>query len=133
MGRIMIKHSTMEQGALYGIGTVSFPKFISLPAQLKMGMEVILEAAHKAHESIGQDYRISLEDRGDRLAYVLQDCVFCAGKHCNRPMCMFLTGNLEGALHWLTGETFHIEEVECRAMGAKACVWEINKQPVEHK
>lgn len=129
MGRVMIKYSTMEQGALYGIGTVNFPKFLSLPAQLKMGTEVILEAARKASQSVGQDYHIFLEDRGDRLAYIVQDCVFCVGKYSNRPMCMFLTGNLEGALHWLTGEGFHIEEVECRAMGAKACVWEILKEP----
>jgi DNA-binding SARP family transcriptional activator/predicted hydrocarbon binding protein len=128
MGRVMVKYSTMEQGALYGIGTISFPKFMSLPAQLKLSMEVILEAARKTSQTIEQDHRIFLEDRGDRLAYINQDCVFCAGKESNRPMCIYLTGNLERGLHWLTGAEFHIEEVECRAMGAKACVWEINKQ-----
>ena len=133
MGRMMVKHSTMEQGALYGIGTISFPKFMSLPAQLKLSMEVILEAARKTSQTIGQDHRIFLEDRGDRLAYINQDCIFCAGKESNKPMCMYLTGNLEGGLHWLTGAEFHIAEVECRAMGAKACVWEIRKQPKEQR
>ena len=131
MGRLMIKHSTMEQGALYGIGTVAFPRFLSFGAQLKMGMEVILEGVRKASQSIGQDHRVFLEDRGDKLAYIVQDCVFCAGKQSNRPICMFLTGNLHEALHWLTGEEIYIEEVECRAMGAKACVWEIDKHPKE--
>jgi len=128
MGRVMIKHSVTEQGALYGIGTVNLPKFLSLPAQLKMGMEVILEAARRPSQSIGQEHRIFLEDRGEKLAYIVQDCVFCAGKESNRPMCMYLTGNLQEALRWLTGEQIHIEEVECRAMGAKACVWEIDLQ-----
>jgi DNA-binding SARP family transcriptional activator len=130
MGRLSAKNSVVEQGAFYGIATVHFPKFISLPAQLKMSMEVILEAVRKPSLSIRQDHRISLEDRGEKLAYIVQDCVFCAGKESNRPMCMYLTGNLEGALHWLTGETIHVEEVECRAMDAKACVWEIDKRPL---
>jgi len=131
IGHVMAKHSTMEQGALYGIGTVTFPKFMSLPAQLKMGMEVIVEGVRKASQSIGQDHRLFLEDRGDKLAYIVQDCVFCAGKESNRPMCMLLTGQLQEGFRWLTGEAIHIEEVECRAMGANACVWEINKQPKE--
>lgn len=133
MGRVMVKHSILEQGASYGIATISFPKFASLPVQLKMSMEVILEAVRKASQSIGQDHRLFLEDRGDRLAYIVQDCIFCAGKESNRPMCMFLTGNLQGGLHWLTGEEFEIEEVECRATGARACIWEIHKEPKKLK
>jgi len=46
---------------------------------------------------------------------------------------MLLTGQLQEGFRWLTGEAVHIEEVECRAMRAKACVWEINKQPQEHE
>jgi predicted hydrocarbon binding protein len=133
MGRLAIQHSVMDQGALYGIGTVTFPKFASLPAQIKMGMEIIVEAVRKASQSVGQDHRLFLEDRGHKLAYIVQDCIFCAGKESNRPMCMFLTGNLQASLHWLTGEDIYIEEVECRAMGAKACVWEIDKRPKEHE
>jgi len=34
-------------------------------------------------------------------------------------------------MHWLTGKNFEIQEVECRAQGAKACVWEISKTPKE--
>ena len=133
MGLTMAKHSTIEQGALFGIGTVTFPKFASLSAQLKIAMDVILEGVRKASQPIGQDHRVFLEERGDKLAYIVQDCIFCAGKESNKPMCMYLTGNLQGGLRWLTGEMFHIEEVECRAMGAKACVWEIHKQPMELK
>lgn len=132
MGRLAIKHSVADQGALYGIGTVTLPKFASLPAQLKVTMEVIVEAVRKASQSIGQDHRLFLEDRGDKLAYIVQDCIFCAGKQSNKQMCMYLTGNLQGSLRWLTGEEFHIEEVECRAMGAEACVWEIHKQPKQN-
>ena len=133
MGRTALKYSVTDQGALYGIGTVKFPPFISLPAQLRMSMEVILEAVHKASHFIGQEHRLFLEDRGDKLAYIVQDCIFCAGKESNGPICMFLTGNLEGSLRWLTGEEIRVEEVECRAMGARACIWEIYKEPKKVK
>ena len=132
IGHTMTKYSTMEQGALYGIGTVSFPKFLSLSAQLKMAMEVIVEGVRKPSQSIGQEHRVFVEDRRDKLAYVVQDCAFCAGKQSSRSICMLLTGQLQEGFRWLTGEVLNIEEVECRAMGAKACVWEILKQPVQH-
>jgi DNA-binding SARP family transcriptional activator/predicted hydrocarbon binding protein len=129
MGHRAVRYSVTEQGALYGIGTITFQRFMSFPAQLKLSMEVILEGVRKASQSIGQDHRVFLEDRGDKLLYIVQDCVFCAGKESNRPMCMYLTGQLQGGLYWLTGETIHVEEVECRALGASACIWEIHKQP----
>jgi predicted hydrocarbon binding protein len=34
-------------------------------------------------------------------------------------------------LTWLTGKVFDVEEVECRAMGAPACVWEVSKKAKE--
>jgi len=34
-------------------------------------------------------------------------------------------------VRWLTGKEFEVEEVECRATGAPACVWEISKTPKE--
>lgn len=127
IGRGTVKHSIMEQGALYGIGTINFPKSISFSSQIKMSMEVILDAARKSSQTIGQNHHVFLEDRGDKLAYINQDCAFCAGKESNQPMCIYLTGNLQEALHWLTGKEIYIEEVECRAMGAKACIWDIQK------
>jgi hypothetical protein len=52
----------------------------------------------------------------------------CAGM----PVSAGATGqskSTQEAIHWLTGKEFEVQEVECRAMGAPACVWEINKTP----
>jgi predicted hydrocarbon binding protein len=129
MGRVMIKHSTIEQGTLYGIGTVTLPKFLSLPARLRVSMEIIQDAARAASQPTGHIHHWVIEDRGDNLAYILEECAFCAGKHSDMPMCMLLTGQLQEAVRWLIGKEFEINEIECRAMGASACVWEISKQP----
>jgi predicted hydrocarbon binding protein len=48
------------------------------------------------------------------------------------PVSAGATGQSEStqeAIHWLTGKEFEVQKVECRAMGAPACVWEINKTP----
>jgi predicted hydrocarbon binding protein len=53
----------------------------------------------------------------------------CAGKLADTPICWLFTGSLEESLRWLTGKEFEIVEVECRAAGAPACVWEVPKTP----
>jgi predicted hydrocarbon binding protein len=47
------------------------------------------------------------------------------------PMCWGRIGTLKEGLSWLTGKDFDVEEVECRAVGASACVWEVSKTPKE--
>jgi len=42
-------------------------------------------------------------------------------------MCWTWIGSLQEASFWLTGKEFEIEEAECRAKGAPACVWEVSK------
>jgi len=44
-------------------------------------------------------------------------------------MCWGRIGTLKEGILWLSGKEFNVEEVECRALGAKACVWEISKTP----
>jgi predicted hydrocarbon binding protein len=65
------------------------------------------------------------------VAYVTEECSLCAGKAATGPICAIQTGVLQEATRWLTGEEFEVQEVECRAIGASACVWEISKTPKE--
>ena len=44
-------------------------------------------------------------------------------------MCWLFTGTSLKAGRWQTGKELEIVEVECRAMGAPACVWEVSKTP----
>ena len=57
------------------------------------------------------------------------ECPLCAGKAADLSMCWGRNGTLQESALWLTGREFAVEEVECRAMGAPACVWEISKTP----
>lgn len=125
----MINHSTMEQGTLYGIGTVTLPKFLTLPTRLKVGMEIIQDAARVASQSIEQTQHMFIEDRGDKLAYIVEDCAFCAGKQSDTPMCMLLTGQLQEAVRWLIGKEFEINEIECRARAHRPACGRLANNP----
>jgi len=74
---------------------------------------------------------LRIEDRGGKWAYVAPECAMCAGKAADDRICWLFNGTLQESLHWQTGRDLQIEEVECRALGAPACVWEVSKTPKE--
>lgn len=131
IGRISAKHGIEQQGALFGLGAVIAAKILPLPQQLKIGLDTIQSGFHKLANSVGQELHLRIEDRGDKLAYVAPECAMCAGKAADDRICWLFNGTLQESLHWQTGRDLVIEEVECRALGAPACVWEVSKTPKE--
>jgi predicted hydrocarbon binding protein len=128
-GRLSALHAVEKQGKAFGIAVLVASKVLPIPTQLKVGMEKMQEGFRKQSQAVGQDQRMRVEDRGDKLAYITEDCAMCAGKQADGPMCWLFTGSLQESIRWLTGREFDIVEVECRAAGAPACVWEIPKTP----
>jgi len=126
IGRLSTRRAIEQQGALFGVAAVVASKILPIPTQLKIGMEKMQDGFRRL-----LDMRLWGEDRGDKLAYVIETCAMCAGKQANEPMCWLQTGVLQESVRWLTGKEFEIEETECRAMGAPACVWEVSKTPKE--
>ncbi len=129
IGRISAKHGIDQQGALFGLGVMLAAKVLPVPTQLKMGLETIQNGFQKLANSVGQELHLQVADRGDKWAYVAPECAMCAGKHADAAICWLFNGTLQESLHWQTGKDFDIQEVECRALGAPACVWEVSKTP----
>ena len=131
IGRLSARHGIKRQGAVFGLATALSSKLLPVPIQIKIGLTNMQNGFRKLSHEAGQDIKMELEDRGDRFAYVDHDCSQCAGKEADTRICLIRTGTLQEALHWLTGKEFDVSEVECRAMGAPACVWEVIKTPKE--
>ena len=131
IGRLSTHRAIEQQGALFGVAVMVASKVLPIPTQLKMGMEKMQDGFRKLSQSAGQDQRQRIEDRGDKLAYINETCAMCAGKQASEPICWLFTGTLQESARWLTDKEFEVQEVECRAMGAPACVWEISKTPKE--
>jgi predicted hydrocarbon binding protein len=79
----------------------------------------------------GAQVHFRVEDRGERLAYIAETCAMCAGKQSDEKMCQLFTGFLLEGLSNVYGKEYQAMEVECRALGAPACVWEVSKLPKE--
>jgi predicted hydrocarbon binding protein len=131
IGRLSARHGIKRQGAVFGLATALSSKVLPIPMQLKIGLTSMQNGFVKLSQEVGQEIHLRLEDRGDRFAYVDEDCSQCAGKEADACICLIRTGTIQEALHWLTGREFDVQEVECRAMGAPACIWEIRKEPKE--
>jgi predicted hydrocarbon binding protein len=126
-GRIATKPALENQGILFNFATRTAIKFLPLSLQIKTVLENIKGDLDKIYQEIEHDVGVSVEDRGDKWAYIDRSCAMCAGKKSDAPICWGWVGTLAESLNWLTGKEFDIEQVECRAMGEQACVWEINK------
>jgi len=131
IGRLSTRRSIERQGEVFNIAAVVASKVLPIPMQIKMGLENIQKGFRKLSQSVGQDQRLRVEDRGHKLAYITEDCPMCAGKLAGEAICWLWTGSLKEATQWLTGKEFEVVQVECRAMGDPACVWEIGKTPKE--
>jgi predicted hydrocarbon binding protein len=131
IGRLSARHGIKRQGAVFGLATALSSKVLPIPMQLKIGLTNMQNGFIKLSQEVGEEVHLRLEDRGDRFAYIDEDCSQCAGKQADAHICLIRTGTIQEALHWLTGREFDVQEVECRAMGAPACVWEILKTPKE--
>lgn len=129
IGRLSAQHGIKEQSALFGLATALSSKLLPVPLQLRIGLTNMQNGFVKLNQQMGQEVHLHLDDRGDRFAYVDQECSQCAGKEADSAICLIRTGTIQEAMRWLTGKEFKVREVECRATGAPACVWEIVKTP----
>jgi predicted hydrocarbon binding protein len=127
VGRISARHGIEQQSELFGLAVLIASKILPLPTQIRKG----LESMQNGYRRLMPQVRLSLEDRGDKIAYLTETCSLCAGKEANGPVCWTFGGVLQALLSWQTGRELEIEEVQCRAQGAPACVWEISKKPKE--
>jgi predicted hydrocarbon binding protein len=130
IGRVSAKLGIEQQSGLFGIAAiVAIAKVFPFGTVLMKGLEVQQNGLRKLSQAVGETVRLRLEDRGDKVAYIYEDCPFCAGKHAPERICWIFNGILQESTRLVSGKEAEVEEVECRAMGAPACVWEISKTP----
>jgi predicted hydrocarbon binding protein len=125
IGRISSRLAIEHQGALFNVAARTAIKLLPLSAQIKTGLENMQAGFRQLYKDT--DLHLRLEDRGDKWAYISELCPLCAGKESDMHICWSWIGTLQEGTLWLTGKELEIEEVECRAQGAAACVWEVNK------
>jgi predicted hydrocarbon binding protein len=104
-----------------------------LPAGLKLkaGIEANIAVWTTVYKQVGGQWRAHSEDRGDHWDYIIETCTMCVDREADGTICHVFTGHLIESVLWQMGKEYEIQETQCHAMGAPACVWSISKQPKE--
>ena len=131
IGRISSKYAIEKQAAVFNVATRAAVRFLPFASQVSTGLDNTINGFKKLWKDYGEEAVISKEDRGSSFGYVVSTCPNCAGKTADEPICHQTTGMLLEVFEWLTGKKVSVKEVECRAMGAPSCTWEISKTPAE--
>ncbi len=129
IGRTTARYAIDRQSALFGTAALLASKVLPVSTQVKMGLSAMQAGLRRLSQSVGQDRRLTLEDRGESWAYIDYDCSMSAGKQSDEPMGWIQTGIIQEALQWQTGRSFEVVQVACRGMGAPASIWLVSKEP----
>lgn len=131
IGRVSARHSISDQGAVFGIAGLAL-KLLPMQMQVKTVLNNMVSTFRKLAAEAGDEFGATIEETGDKFIYRDGTCSVCAGRLADKPMCWIFVGAINEGLSWATGgREFEIEETECKALGAPACVFEIWKIPFE--
>ena len=125
-GRALFSRGLKQFGALAGVGDLAF-KVLPLQTKLKIGIPAVARIFTQF-----SDQTSWVEEHDDHFLYYISPCSMCWGRKTDRPVCYIAVGLLQEALRWVSGGLeFRVDEVECTGMGAKACVFKIDKEPIK--
>jgi predicted hydrocarbon binding protein len=133
VGRVSARHAIDKQARLFNIAALLTLRAMPLSVQLKLGLGQMQEGLRTIWAEQGQQLLLRVEETDDAWLYVNETCPECAGKAADEPICWLFVGTLRESGQWLTGKALEINEIECRAAGARACVWQISKAPLEEE
>jgi hypothetical protein len=108
-----------------GFNELAF-RLLPLQTRLKIGVpalaRVITQYSDQVHRAA---------DRGANFEYTVERCAVCWGQEAKSPLCHLTVGLLQEALSVFgRGQEFRVVQTECRATGAKACIFRIEKEPI---
>lgn len=131
IGRMSAQLAMQRQFELFNLSQIIASQMLPAEEQIKMGLEAMHRGFRDLMSAAGQEWHGHVEDRGVCLAFVVDTCPLCAGKQANIALGGIFEGLLAESVYWLRGQRHAVREVQCRALGAHAGVWEINKLPDE--
>jgi predicted hydrocarbon binding protein len=125
-GRASFAGGLAEFSSLIGVSELTV-KTIALKIKLKIGLTALAETFAKFSDVVAE-----VADSDDHFIYTIRRCPGCWGRTSDRPICYNAVGVLEEGLRWVSsGKSFRVEEVACLAAGQEACVFHIQKEPLD--
>jgi len=125
-GRAAFRYLAREFGDAIGLNSLEF-RLIPLKKRLFAGQELLRNFLSERFEQ-----QIELEETADAWRWHIHGCMECWGVTSDDLECTFFVGLLQEYFSWVSGGKFYlVSETECIAAGAPACVFRIDRKPVE--
>ncbi|HEX2619743.1 MAG TPA: 4-vinyl reductase [Phototrophicaceae bacterium] len=125
IGRACFARGMKSFGAMAGM---TDPAFVALPLSTKTRLGLDALAAIFTNFS---DQHSTVKEFTDYYEFSTEVSPMAWGRTADKPVCHALTGIIQESLRWASdGYEFHVQEVNCRATGADACVFRVNKKPI---
>jgi hypothetical protein len=124
-GRAWLVKGMNTFGALSGINDPAF-RSLALEERTRLGLRALANIFTSF-----SDQRSRLEETPQAFRFVVDNCPTAWMRESDKPVCHLLVGLLQETVRWASnGHDYAVREVECRACGAPACIFLINKQPL---
>lgn len=125
-GRATFDELLKSYGAMVGMTDLAI-RLVPLKVKMSLG----LNAMAKVFNSVS-DQQTSVEEKENEFVYKVHNCPACWGfAGVESPICFMQVGLIKEGLSWLSnGKEFYVHEETCHAMGAEACIFIIQKNPM---
>ncbi|MFQ5409085.1 MAG: V4R domain-containing protein [Anaerolineales bacterium] len=115
-----------EFDPLLGIADLPF-RLMPLGMKFRVGLDVFARVFNQFSDQV-----VRIQESEDSFNWIIERCPVCWGRETDAPCCGLAQGILEESIFWGTGgRRYQIEETQCVAMGADACVFAISKSPLD--
>jgi len=126
MGRACFTIGLRTYGKKLGLMDLDY-RLLPLSHKLKVGLQRIAQLLNQSGVST-----FRLKEDAQKYYWIVEKCPLCWHHHTNNPSCQFQSGTLQEYFYWASGgKNYNLRETECIANGAQACVFAINKIPLE--
>lgn len=126
IGRAVFRHGLKQLGDQAGFRTTEY-RMLPAPRRVETGLHNL---ARVIAEYTGSE--ITISDEGNCWKWQVDNCQVCQGYSASEPCCYVLVGLIQEFTGWAdAGRYYQVKEIACRAAGAGACVFQINKQPLD--
>lgn len=126
IGRSVFKYALHQFGDQAGLRETQF-RLLPAPRRQAAGLAIL---ARVIAEQTGDSIQVT--DHGAYWEWRSEKCPLCRGRHSPDACCYLTVGFLQEFMSWAGGGRFYrVTETACRASGSPACVFRIDKKPLD--
>lgn len=132
IGREFIRIGVTKRPTIAGALKLS-TRFIPMQMRISFALKKFADEYDRRQPSPLYSPRLEAREEEDCFLLIDKDNFESEGVTSDTPMCATCVGRLQYLMEWITGHTYDIQEIECRAMGDQFDVFRVPKAPVEEE